>query len=228
MKVLGLDTSHYVNTIGITENHRVLADLTCEARWDSLVKIIANVDAALKCAGMKLADMDGFGVGLGPGSWTGIRVGVTVAKMLAYATGKPVCGVPTLEAMAAEAVATHLLICPIISAGTKEAVYSAPYRVEDGTVRRVGEYYVGGLAGLAARLKEPAVVVAEAADFYSEGLVNAGLAAADAKIMKTRPRGTTIARLAAARLEHGEKDDALALTPLYLKESTAQVFQGNT
>ncbi len=59
-----------------------------------------NIDSVLNSVGLTLAGVGGIGVGLGPGSWTGIRVGVTVGKMLAFAAGKPVAGVPTLEALA--------------------------------------------------------------------------------------------------------------------------------
>ena len=70
------------------------------ARTDSLEQIVDNIDATFKSAGLTLKDVEGIGVGLGPGSWTGIKVGVTVGKMLAFSTGKPVAGMPTLEALA--------------------------------------------------------------------------------------------------------------------------------
>ncbi len=100
MIVLGIDTSGYANAIGIARDGRVMADFIFEARADSLQKIVSNIDFALKSAGLTLTDVQGFGVGLGPGSWTGIRVGVTVGKILAFSTNKPVSGVPTLEALA--------------------------------------------------------------------------------------------------------------------------------
>ncbi|OGO06639.1 MAG: tRNA (adenosine(37)-N6)-threonylcarbamoyltransferase complex dimerization subunit type 1 TsaB, partial [Chloroflexi bacterium RBG_13_57_8] len=74
------------------------ADRAFPARTDSLEQIVANIDETLKGAGLALKEVDGIGVGLGPGSWTGIRVGVTVGKMLAFSAGRPVAGVPTLAA----------------------------------------------------------------------------------------------------------------------------------
>ncbi len=128
MIVLGMDTSGYANAIGIVRDGQILADFIFEARTDSLQKIVANIDATLKGANLTLKDVNGFGVGLGPGSWTGIRVGVTVGKILAYSTGKPVCGVPTLEALAYNANNALAPICAIISVGTKDTVYAAFYR----------------------------------------------------------------------------------------------------
>jgi len=227
MRVLGIDTSGYANAIGVIDDEQVLADFTFEARNDSLEKIVSNIDMALKSANLTLDDIYGIGVGLGPGSWTGIRVGVTVGKILAYSTDKPVCGVPTLEALAYAARDESSLICPIISGGARDTVYAAFYRAEDGNVARVGEYYVGDMQGLAKMVLEPAVFVGLGAESYRQ-LVSqaAGSSEISIKTVEAVPRGSVVAGLAAIRLARGESDDVLSLTPLYLKESTAKAFMG--
>lgn len=218
MIVLGIDTSGYANAVGVVDGDRVLADFTYEAKTDSLEQIVANIDATLKSAGLALKDVGGIGVGLGPGSWTGIRVGVTVGKMLAFSTGKPVAGVPTLEALAYGARHELLLICAVISAGTKDAVYAAGYR--SGT--RVGEYYVGDVKGLTGLITGPAVLVGAGSQEYARTVKQeSGI---KVKAIEIAPGGAAVACLAAQRLERGEKDDVLSLTPLYLKESTAKAF----
>ena len=226
MIVLGMDTSGYVNAVGVVSGGSVLADFALEARSDSLEKILANIDDVLKGAGLDMEDVQGFGVGLGPESWTGIRVGVTVGKMLAYATGRPVCGVPTLEALAFGYAGKHKMVCPVISAGTRDAVYAAAYRVEGGAVSRVGEYYVGDIAGLAAEVSAPMVVIGCGAEDYRRRIAQELDSSRGIEAVEATPGGAVVARLAAARLESGDSDDTLALTPLYLKESTARAFQG--
>lgn len=226
MKVLGIDTSGYTNAVGVTDDERILADFTFEAKTDSLEKIVSNIDFALKRANLQLEDIQGFGIGLGPGSWTGIRVGVTVAKILAYSTNKPVAGVPTLEVLAYNARNTPAQICPIIYAGTKDTVYSAFYRTKNDTVTRVGEYYVGDLKGLSERVKEPTVFIGAEAKAYCQLIGNAlGSSGIDIEAIEDVPKGATAALLAAIRLKRGDSDDALSLEPLYLKESTARAFQ---
>ncbi|MFC1982184.1 tRNA (adenosine(37)-N6)-threonylcarbamoyltransferase complex dimerization subunit type 1 TsaB [Chloroflexota bacterium] len=226
MKILGIDTSGYANAIGVIDGDQILAEFTIEARIDSLKKIVANIDLALKSAGLDLDDIQGFGIGLGPGSWTGIRVGVTVGKVLAYSTGKPVSGVSTLEALAYNARNKSLIICPIISTGAKDTVYAAFYRARDGAVSRVGDYYVGDIRGLSEMVKEPVTFVGSEARFYSE-LVSqaAGSLNISIEVVEDAPKGSAIALLAAGNLERGESDNILSLTPLYLKESTAKAFQ---
>ena len=226
MIVLGIDTSGYANAIGVADGEKVLADFTFEARTDSLEKIVSNIDFALKSCSLTLEDIQGFGVGLGPGSWTGIRVGVTVGKILAYSTGKPIIGIPTLEVLAGNARNTPALICPIIGTGTKDTVYAAFYRVnKNGAIARVGEYYVGDVPGLAPMVKESTVFVGSEAPKYSRLIGQAaGPSSISIEAVEGVPRGSTVALLAAMRLECGESDNVLALTPLYLKESTARAF----
>ena len=228
MKVLGIDTSGYTNAVGVTDDEQILADFTFEAKTDSLEKIVSNIDFALKKGNLQLEDIQGFGIGLGPGSWTGIRVGVTVAKILAYSTNKPVAGVPTLEVLAYNARNTPAQICPIIYAGTKDTVYSAFYRTKNDTVTRVGEYYVGDLKGLSERVKESTVFIGAEAKAYCQLIGNAlGSSGIDIEAIEDVPKGATAALLATVRLKRGDSDDALSLAPLYLKESTARAFLGS-
>jgi len=225
MKVLGIDTSGYANAIGVIDGNQILADFTFEARNDSLEKIVANIDFVLKEAGLSLEDIQGFGVGLGPGSWTGIKVGVTVGKILAYSTNKPVSGVPTLEVLAYNARNTPSLICPIISAGVGNTVYAAFYRAKNGTISRTGEYYVGDIQGLSEMVREPTAFVGSEAQAHRQ-LIRQALDSPSILLeaIEDVPRGSVVAILAATRLESGEGDDVLSLTPLYLKESTAKAF----
>ena len=226
MKVLGIDTSGYTNAIGVVDGNRILAEFTFEARTDSLEKIVSNIDFALKSANLVLEDIQGIGVGLGPGSWTGIRVGVTVGKILAYSTGKPIAGVPTLAALAYNARNRPALICSIINAGTKDTIYAAFYRPKNSTVARASEYYVGDITGLSEMVKEATVFVGSEAQSYSQLIAQAlGSKGIGIEAIEGALKGSAVAWLAAARLECGESDDVLSLTPLYLKESTAKAFQ---
>ncbi len=225
MIVLGIDTSGYANAVGVVDSNQVLADFTFEARNDSLEKIVGNIDSILKEAKLSLEDVQGFGVGLGPGSWTGIRVGVTIGKILAYSTNKPIAGMSTLEVLAYQARNMPGLICPIINAGAGDMVYAAFYRSKDGgIVSRIGEYYVGDIQGLAEIVKESVVLVGAEAGAYSQ-LINQALGSPDKiRVIEDMPRGSTVALLAAARFERSKNDDVFSLVPLYLKESTAKAW----
>jgi tRNA threonylcarbamoyladenosine biosynthesis protein TsaB len=222
MLVLGIDTSGYANAVGVVDGDRVLADFSFPARTDSLEQIVANIDDVLKGAGLTLDKAQGIGVGLGPGSWTGIRVGVAVGKMLAFSTGKPVAGIPTLEVLAFAARGQSCPVYAVISVGAGDAVYAARYRVKDDEIMREGDYFIGDIKGLAALITEPCVLVGTGAASYAEIVSReSGIAV---RGIEARPGGAAVACLSARRLARGESDNALSLTPLYLKESTAKVF----
>jgi tRNA threonylcarbamoyladenosine biosynthesis protein TsaB len=225
MRILGIDTSGYVNAVGIIDGTRMLADAVYPARTDSLEQIVDNIDVTLKSAGLALKDMEAIGVGLGPGSWTGIKVGVTVGKILAFATGLPVAGIPTLEALAYAARKGSPVIYAVIGAGIKDTVYAARYNVNGEEVTREGDYFAGDIKDLAAVIKEPAALVGSGIGHYVDIIVNENnLLRTKLKPVEALPSGAAVACLAADRLAKGKADNALALTPLYLRESTAKAF----
>ncbi len=222
MIVLGIDTSGYVNAVGLVDGDRVLADMTFLAKTDSLEQIVDNIDSTLKKAGLSFGDVNGIGVGLGPGSWTGIRVGVTVAKTLAFSTGKPVAGIPTLEALAYAVRHEASLLSPVISVGAGDAVYAGLYRSTDGKVTRIGDYYTGDVNGLIPLITEPCTMIGLGVQSFADIITRTtGLKVRAAEGL---PCGTSVAALAVTRLQQDIGDDPLSLTPLYLKESTAKAF----
>jgi tRNA threonylcarbamoyladenosine biosynthesis protein TsaB len=219
--VLGIDTSGYVNAVGVSDGRRILVDQSFPARTDSLEQIVDNIDTTLKKAGLNLKGVGGIGVGLGPGSWTGIKVGVTVGKMLAFSANKAVAGIPTLEALAYNAHSKAELVCAIISAGVRDAIYAAFYR--SGV--KEGEFFTGEAKDLAALIKEPVLLVGNNVESYRDILVKQKPSLkAKIKTLEGLPSGAAIACLVAAHLKQGKSDEPLSLTPLYLKESTAKVF----
>jgi tRNA threonylcarbamoyladenosine biosynthesis protein TsaB len=225
MIILGIDTSGYANAVGVADGVRILADTAFPARTDSLEQIVDNIDATLKSAGLTLKEVGGIGVGLGPGSWTGIKVGVTVGKMLAFSTGKPVAGIPTLEALAYGARGKSQSIWAIIGAGIKDTVYAAGYRVQGDEIVQEGDYYAGEARDLAAVIKGPIALAGSGIEHYVDIITGENRSLkSKIKALEAVPGGAAVARLAAMRLKQGKGDNALALTPLYLKESTARIF----
>ncbi len=225
MIVLGIDTSGYINAVGIANGTRVLADACFPAKTDSLEQIVDNIDVTLKKAGLSLKDVQGIGVGLGPGSWTGIKVGVTVGKMLAFSADKPVAGVPTLEALAYAARNKSPLVYAVISAGVGDTVYAACYRTSVNGVSQEGEYFTGSIKDLAHLIKEPVLMVGSEIKRYRDMILKENPSLKNkVKSFEAQPSGAAVACLASIRLAQGRADDPLSLTPLYLKESTAKVF----
>ena len=216
MKILGIDTSGYINAIGVVSDGKILADCSFDARTDSLEQIVDNIDNTLKGAGLTLDDIEGIGVGLGPGSWTGIRVGVTTGKMLAFGTAKPVAGISTLEALAYSVRDKAAHIISVIYAGTGDNVYAAFYQSAANVLQISGDFYYGNIEELLQKITEPGVLVISGKEF--------GDIAGEYEVITAKPDGAVVALLAEKRLHRGDADDTLSLTPLYLKESTAKAY----
>jgi tRNA threonylcarbamoyladenosine biosynthesis protein TsaB len=223
MKILGFDTAAPTNTIGLIDDDRMLADYAWEARDNSLQRIILNIDLVLKRGGVALGEIDGLAVGIGPGSWTGAKVGVTVAKTLAYVTNKPLCGVTSFEALAYQRRNTSTQICPLVHAG-KETVYAALYRPRGKSLVRKGDFYVGDIKGLAGAVKEPTLFLGKPAHLYRQTLSKELGPLASFGSPSDSPSGCAFAWIALPRLRKGNSDDTLSLAPLYLKESLAQAL----
>lgn len=224
MRILGIDTSDRINAIGLIEGDRILADFTWEAMDNSLQKIVLNIDSVLQNRGFKLADVEGLAVGIGPGSWTGVRVGVTVGKIIAYATNKPVWGISSLDVLAYQARDISSLLCPLVDAG-RENVYAAFYRAQGENAAQEGEYYVGHIEGLLEIIREPTFFLGNTAHLYRQIIEGKlGSLAGFRDEPEDVRRGSVVALLALLRLKNGESDDALSLSPLYLKESAAQAL----
>jgi len=223
MKILAFDTAAPTNTIGLTDDDRLLADCAWQARDNSLQRIVLNIDLVLKRGGIALQDIDGLAVGIGPGSWTGAKVGVTVAKTLAYVTGKPICGVTSLEALAYQSRNTSIQLCPLVHAG-KETVYAALYRPRGKNLVRRGDFYVGDIEGLAVVVKEPTLFLGKPAHLYRQTLARELGPLASFGSPSDSPSGCAFAWIALPRFRKGDTDDALSLAPLYLRESLAQAL----
>jgi len=227
MIILGLDTSSHLNAVGVIDDERVLADFVWEA-WDSsLQRIVPAISFIMDSAHLRIEDVDGFAVGIGPGSWTGIRVGLTVGKMLAYTCSKPICGVSSLDALAycGRNLSGH--VCTIVDAG-RGMIYAALYQAAGGKVIRNSAHYAGSIGELLNSIQEPTHFLGEAALLHQHTIVEKlGSKALFTSHVGDTQRGSILAFLAKMRLQIGEGDNALSLAPLYLRESSAQPLVSN-
>ena len=145
MRILGLDTSISVASVAISEGGRLVAE-DCYPRKGSAegsgVKsnhaeiILPLVDSVLRRAGIELSDVAGIAVSIGPGSFTGVRIGLSTVKGLAYGTGMPAVGISTLQAIAARVAGFEGRVCPILDA-RKGEVYAAVFRIHGSQLERL-------------------------------------------------------------------------------------------
>ncbi len=224
MKILGLDTSTPVGSIGITDDESVVAEYSLNVVETHSSRLMPAIDEVLRSASLAIHDMDAFAVALGPGSFTGLRIGLGTIKGFCYALKKPIVGVVTLDALAYNLKFVDKLVCPILDARRGE-VYAAVYRGSpDGKLELQTDYLCTKIEPLLETLTEPTVFLGDGLNRYKETI---------AEILKNKAiltppffgfcRGVAVALLGYERLKAGESDDYFSITPFYIRKSEAEV-----
>lgn len=187
-------------------------------------RLLGSVQWAMQAAGADWGDLTGIGVSIGPGSFTGLRIGLAAAKAMAMATGKPLIGVPTLAALAlaGSGSADGRLVGALLDARKKE-VYAGFFRLDDvkGPIPE-GEPVVVPPQELLESFHEPVILLGPGAKVYQD------LFAPDENIslfphFLALPRAAFVGMLAAQMLSEGEVMDPVRAAPLYVRASEAEL-----
>ena len=138
MLILALDSTALVGSVALCENNHLLAECTLNTGNTHSETLLPTVDFVLKSCGVTVDDIDLFACTVGPGSFTGVRIGAATIKGMAFGKGKPCVGVSTLEALATNARAFEGIICPCMNA-RREQVYNALFESKGGKLTRLCE-----------------------------------------------------------------------------------------
>jgi tRNA threonylcarbamoyladenosine biosynthesis protein TsaB len=181
------------------------------------VDLFPALERLLRGAAVLPRDVGLVAVGTGPGSYTGLRVGITAARAFAYAAGAQLLGVPSCDAWAAATPLDARPLAVVLDARIK-AVYLAVYEAAGGSwTRRAGPELLGP-AVAAARIPADAVVVGDGIAPYADAFAGRSAAAAP-----SRAEASHVGRLALGRLARGERDAIDAVVPLYLRKTEAEL-----
>lgn len=227
MLILAVDTSTTSGSVALASGGRLVSEWTVGDAGTHAHWLMGGIDALVKRSGVDLAGIDAFALSIGPGSFTGLRIGVSTIKGLAWTLGKPVIGVSTLRALAMSAGpggAEAPLVCPVLDARKKE-VYTALYRrsnrglealVDDGP--RAPEE-MAGLIG--DKADGPVVFLGGGLEKYGEVFTKGVEDAVLAPENLWHVRASNVALLAeqssASAVKAGE------LTPRYMRRSEAEI-----
>jgi len=140
MLVLAIDTSQRVGGVAIVEDQEIRLELSFNIMATYSKSLVPAIHNALDLTELTFSSVDAVAVGIGPGSFTGLRIGVASSKAIAFSMGIPIVGVPSLDAIVEDVVCElNTLICPIVDA-KKRQVFTALYRMTDHGPRRIGPY----------------------------------------------------------------------------------------
>ena len=224
MRILGIDTSTSCGAVGLINDGEVISDYLLHIPVTHSERLLGAIEFVLKEARCSIGDVDGWAISLGPGSFTGLRIGVSTVKGLAFATGKPVAGVSTLDALASQVSPTSYPICPILDARKKE-VYTASYRYgEGGFLERQSDDQALRPEDLVKKIKEQTIFLGDGVRAYRDFLLHSLPSLA---IFPPAPfhfsHGSMVAKLGFEFFEKGKHLNVSTFSPIYIRPSEAEV-----
>ena len=215
MKLLAIDTSTDYLSLAVTDGGKVIARFHRKIGRNHSSLLIPMIDTLLKKARLKLKDIAGFAISIGPGSFTGLRIGVATVKGLSLATGKPIVAVPTLDAVARNAGRFKGAICPVLDA-RKNKLYACIYESDGKTVKRRSKYLLIPAPDLLEKIKRYDKIF-----FLGDGATLLGKKAGKADWY---PRAEIVARLGLEDFKKRKFVKAEDLEPLYIYSKECDII----
>lgn len=225
MKILAVETSTMLGGIAVMDSSEgLIIELRVSVKAAHSEKLMTELDHALRISGLRVSDLGALAVATGPGSFTGLRIGLGTVKGLSYATGLPVAAVPTLEAFAWNFPYSPHPVCPMLDARKKE-VYAGLFLWQgDGFKRLFSEAPVKPVELVRALAGHDRVVFAgQGAVLYKKQLTDTlGKRALFAPPHLMVPSPSGVAYLGLRKALRGEFSDPVSLCPFYIRKSEAE------
>ncbi len=224
MRILAFETSAKAASVALMEDDRLLGESYQNTGLTHSQTLMSMAEALLKNCGLTARDVEGVAVAAGPGSFTGVRIGVAAAKGFAWGGELPCWGVSTLEAMALSLGVHQGYVCCAMDA-RRNQVYNALFYVNQGQLQRVTDDRAIALSDLATELQplqEPIFLVGDGSKLTYQTLGGQIPALVMPPEHRMHQRASGVGLAAHAMIARGETSDANALSPNYLRLSQAE------
>ncbi len=224
MPILAIDTATLVSGVALATADTLIAELTLQTKKTHSELLMPHIAQVLQMAEVDKHALRAVAVSIGPGSFTGLRIGLATAKALAYALKIPLVGVPTLPALAFACPIPGVVLSPMLDA-QKGNVYQASYRWHN---RELQELVPPRVIAFTDVLKElaamdtPVLLLGESAAAYREVIQARGMPVMLAEPHLIMSRAGSTAVLAHRLLDNGKISDPFTLEPLYIRRSEAE------
>jgi tRNA threonylcarbamoyl adenosine modification protein YeaZ len=224
MRILSIDSATEAATCSVIEDDKLLGEITFNYKKQHSVILMTIIDNLLKNINKTINDIDGFVVSKGPGSFTGLRIGMATIKGLSQGTNKPFVSISSLDALAYNLAYTDGIICPILNA-LRGNVYTALYSFNNNKLERLTDYMVISLEELLSLLKEKNTSVTFIGDGVPLFKDSIKLSIPNVKFAPTSlnlVKASALAELGLEKLLEGEYDDLYTSAPIYIRKSQAE------
>jgi tRNA threonylcarbamoyladenosine biosynthesis protein TsaB len=224
MLILAVDTSSKSASIGLLRDDDVLSEIFFNLDVNHSVVLLRALHNLLRLSRIELNEIDLFACTIGPGSFTGLRVGASTIKGLALATKKPIAGVSTLEALAFNITCSKIIVCPMLDA-KKDQVYTALYRTaQDYTLEKMKSERVTDIRAFLQCIDEEVIFVGDGSVKYAE-LISDMLPGKCyfASGCHQHVRAAVVGILGKKKYYAGDVLDSVTFAPVYLRASEAEM-----
>lgn len=224
MIVLSIDSATDAATAAVVSDNQILGEMNFANKKQHSVLIMPMIDGLLKSLDLTINDIDGFVISKGPGSFTGLRIGMATIKGLSLGSSKPYVSISSLDSLAYNLYGVSGIVCPIMDA-LRENVYCGLYRFENAEMIKFMDYDRLSLEDLVSKLKEfnePVYFVGDGTKKYGDLLKNSLDNCFFAPNNLNYTRASSLGDLGIKLLSQGIRDDINLSNPLYLRKSQAE------
>ena len=214
MRILNIETSSRLGAAALSDGPTVVRERQLTEAMTHGRDLVPVIDSLFRDAGWQPEQIDLVAVSAGPGSYTGLRIGITCAKTIAFFQQKAILGVPSLDVIAENAPPDSPHVCPVVDARRRQ-VYAGLYAREGEQLTRTTDYLVTSADELAEMLPPGTALLGDGLKTWRDALARAEVTLCDES--RWYPRVSALARLAARYHSEGRVDDVLSLTPMYLR-----------
>ena len=223
MNILAIDTSTKNLSLAVSRDADILKYRTRKLKGPLSSSIMPGIRDILKAAGVTLEQLDGFVIGLGPGSFTSLRVGLATVKGLVFAINKPVVGISSLDALAMGVKENDIQVCVLCDA-KRNMVYSSVYHKVEAGLRRTHDYTLAGAKDVLKHIKGKTAFIGDGVKLYEDEIrLTRGITPVFMKGDNPIPQAHHLIPPALQRLNNGQQDDIDTLVPMYLYQENCQV-----
>jgi tRNA threonylcarbamoyladenosine biosynthesis protein TsaB len=221
MRILGIDSSTPKGSVALLENGHLLKEISLPDESTYSNCLLSTVDQLLQETGLPFASIDAFAVTTGPGSFTGLRVGVSLVKGFVLSSQKPFVGVSSMEALAYTVESAKVPVCTLLDARKKE-IYSAKFSLSGGVVKRLEEDIVVSPQELCDSISEPTQFtgINPYEDYFIERLGSRYIATTQYRFQTAAAGATMIAHLSSPSEMNTDMDK---LNVQYIRKSEAEI-----
>lgn len=224
MKVLSIDSATEVATCAILNDDKLIGEICLNYKKQHSVLLMPMIDELLQKTDNTINDIDGFVVSKGPGSFTGLRIGMATIKGLCHGGNKSFVSVSTLDALAFSLAYTEGVICPVLDA-LRGNVYTALYKFENEELVRLSDYDNLSFDELLDTLKErneKITFIGDATYKFKEKIQTSSTKFFIAPASLNLVKASCLGELGMKKLLKGEKEELFSSAPIYLRKSQAE------